>query len=143
MRGVDAADGGKAAVGAPGTAPHWCHSAVGSSSSARWRRLRGWAAVAPRLHRSGRVGAHSRSRRGPAMGRTRASPARRACNTNAPLDVINETAAAGASGLSYDANSDQYTYVWKTDKTWSQSCRRFLLKFRDGSVQSADFSFHK
>jgi hypothetical protein len=33
------------------------------------------------------------------------------------------TATAGDSGLSYDAATDQYTYVWKTDKTWSGTCR--------------------
>jgi len=66
-----------------------------------------------------------------------------ACDTNSPSDVISETVAAGNSGLSYDAASDLYTYVWKTDKTWAQSCRRLLLKFRDGSIHSADFRFQR
>jgi len=66
-----------------------------------------------------------------------------ACDTNTPSDVISETVTAGKSGLSYDAGSDLYTYVWKTDKTWAQACRRLLLKLRDGSIHTADFRFQK
>ncbi|MEZ4732259.1 MAG: PqqD family peptide modification chaperone [Caldilineaceae bacterium] len=42
------------------------------------------------------------------------------------------------SGLSYDASSDQYTYVWKTDKSWAGSCRTFQLRLTDPSGQHSD-----
>jgi hypothetical protein len=41
-------------------------------------------------------------------------------------------ATAGESGLSYDAASDQYTYVWKTNKEWSGQNRQVVLELNDG-----------
>lgn len=48
-----------------------------------------------------------------------------------------------ASSLSYDAASDMYTYVWKTNKSWAKTCRRLIVKLNDGSVHTADFGFVK
>jgi hypothetical protein len=56
-------------------------------------------------------------------------------------DLIEETVAAGQSGLEYDAATDTYTYVWKTDRAWSDTCRRLVLEFVDGTVVTAVFSF--
>ena len=64
-----------------------------------------------------------------------------ACNSGSPTDAIAETVTAGASSLSYDATSDQYKYVWKTDKAWAGTCRRLVLKFNDGSTREALFQF--
>jgi hypothetical protein len=50
-------------------------------------------------------------------------------------------ATAGASSLSYDASSGQYTYVWKTDKSWAKSCRRLVMRFTDGTEGVALFDF--
>jgi hypothetical protein len=61
---------------------------------------------------------------------------------DAPLDPI-ETDSAGASGLSYDATSDQYTYVWKTEKAWSGQTRQLVLKLTDGSEHTANFQFRE
>jgi hypothetical protein len=33
--------------------------------------------------------------------------------------------------------------VWKTQKTWSGTCKRFVLKLIDGSDHTADFGFTK
>jgi hypothetical protein len=64
------------------------------------------------------------------------------CSSNAPLDVVDETLAADASKLTYDAATGQYSYVWKTDKAWSGSCRKLVLKFTDGSpAHTLLFSF--
>jgi hypothetical protein len=41
------------------------------------------------------------------------------CDSGAPLDDIEQTVAASASSLAYDAASGQYTYTWKTDKSWA------------------------
>lgn len=56
-------------------------------------------------------------------------------------DAIEQTVTAGASSLSYDAATDQYTYVWKTDKFWANTCRTFVLKLNDGSYHRVDFKF--
>ena len=66
-----------------------------------------------------------------------------ACNTGASTDTVEETVAAGSSTLTYDAASDTYSYIWKTDKAWSNTCRRLTLQFIDGTVANADFQFSK
>jgi hypothetical protein len=63
-----------------------------------------------------------------------------ACDGSAWYDGVEETVGAGASSLSYDATSDTYTYIWKTQKAWT-GCRRLTLAFADGSVQEAIFQF--
>jgi hypothetical protein len=65
------------------------------------------------------------------------------CETSSPLDVIEETVSAGASGLSYDPGSDTYTYVWKTSKAWAGTCRQLQLSFGDGSAAVALFDFRR
>ena len=51
----------------------------------------------------------------------------------------------GREQSSYDARTNQYTYVWKTDKTWSAApggpCRQLVLAFVDGSFLRANFKF--
>lgn len=64
-----------------------------------------------------------------------------ACNSAAPIDPIEETVSAGASSLSYDQTAGQYIYVWKTDKAWAGTCRRFVMRLDDGSSHVADFQF--
>jgi endonuclease/exonuclease/phosphatase family metal-dependent hydrolase len=63
------------------------------------------------------------------------------CAGGAPIDPIEETATAGASGLQYDVATQTYTYVWKTQKAWSGTCRRFTLELDDGTLRTADFQF--
>ena len=63
-----------------------------------------------------------------------------ACDTGDPYDVVEQTVSAGGSGLTYDAGSGTYTYIWKTLKSWT-GCRKLTLAFADGSVQEAIFQF--
>ncbi|WP_438297155.1 PxKF domain-containing protein [Streptomyces sp. HUAS TT7] len=63
------------------------------------------------------------------------------CTTGAPLDPVEETTGAGQSSLSYDAASDTYTYVWKTDSAWQNTCRTFDLKLSDSTDHTANFKF--
>lgn len=63
------------------------------------------------------------------------------CATGAQLDEIEQTLTAGASELQYDAGSNTYKYVWKTDRAWAGTCRRFELNLGDGSRHGADFRF--
>jgi hypothetical protein len=62
------------------------------------------------------------------------------CAANAPVDGIESTVTPGSSALSYDAGSDRYTYVWKTDKSWD-GCRQLVVKLTDGSKHRANFKF--
>jgi hypothetical protein len=61
----------------------------------------------------------------------------------AVLDDVEQTVAAGSSTLNYDAATDQYNYVWKTDKSWAGTCRQLVLKLGDGTVKTALFTFTK
>jgi hypothetical protein len=63
-----------------------------------------------------------------------------ACDDNEPGSTIEETIANG-SGLTYDAESDQYIYVWKTSKDWRRSCRILIVRLTDGTEHYAKFSF--
>jgi hypothetical protein len=64
-----------------------------------------------------------------------------ACDSTAPLDAVEETVASGSSGLSFDAATGVYTYVWKTKKPWAGTCRQLLVRLIDGSVHRATFKF--
>jgi len=63
------------------------------------------------------------------------------CSSTELVDGIEETVTAGSSGLSYDPTTDQYTYVWKTAKTWASTCRQLVLRLADGTYQRANFEF--
>lgn len=63
------------------------------------------------------------------------------CDTGAELNAADETVTAGGSSLTYDALSDTYSYIWKTDKAWAGTCRQLDLKLTDGSTHSAQFQF--
>lgn len=60
------------------------------------------------------------------------------CDSSAPTDPI-ETTTTSQSGLQYDAASDTYTYVWKTDKAWAGTCRQLTVALADGSAHTALF----
>ena len=63
------------------------------------------------------------------------------CDASEPGTVIEETVAAGSSSLSYNARTDQYNYVWKTDRSWGGTCRMLVVRFNDGTEQLAKFRF--
>jgi hypothetical protein len=64
------------------------------------------------------------------------------CSPTAEVDAIESTVTAGQSTLQYDAIRDQYTYVWKTEKSWT-GCRQLEVKLTDGSSYRASFKFTK
>jgi hypothetical protein len=64
-----------------------------------------------------------------------------ACDFGAPAETVEETVTAGGSSLNYDAATGQYIYVWKTEKSWANSCRQLTVKLKDGSIQRAYFRF--
>ncbi len=63
------------------------------------------------------------------------------CSAGATVDAIEETVTAGSSGLSYDPSTDQYTYVWKTNKAWAGTCRQLIVRLKDGTDHKANFKF--
>lgn len=71
------------------------------------------------------------------------SPASRQvyCDGSAGSSAVEETVTAGGSSLNYDPATTQYTYVWKTQKEWANTCREFNLKLNDSSDHKAVFHF--
>jgi hypothetical protein len=63
------------------------------------------------------------------------------CDTSAPANDIQETMTAGGSSLTYEPETDQYTYVWKTEKAWTGTCRRLVMGLDDGMTYAALFQF--
>src|SRR6185503_15369712 len=64
-----------------------------------------------------------------------------ACDATEPGVVIDETVAAGNSSLTYNASTGQYTYVWKTDRSWKGSCRMLVVRLNDNTTHLAKFRF--
>ena len=62
------------------------------------------------------------------------------CGATQPIDDLEDTAAAGSSGWSY--NNGEYQYNWKTETSWT-GCRQFTLKLPDGTLKTANFKFKK
>ena len=65
------------------------------------------------------------------------------CSSTAPVDAIEQTTNAGNSSLSYDTTTNTYTYTWKTDKAWANTCRQLILTLNDGTIERANFTFTK
>jgi uncharacterized repeat protein (TIGR01451 family) len=63
------------------------------------------------------------------------------CDSTAPPVEVVGTITAGGSSLSYDAGSDQYVYVWKTENSWAGTCRQLIVRLNDGNQYVANFRF--
>jgi hypothetical protein len=63
------------------------------------------------------------------------------CSSTASQDDIEQTTTAGGSSLTYDASTDQYSYIWKTDKTWAGTCRQLVIRLSDNTDRFANFKF--
>ncbi len=63
------------------------------------------------------------------------------CNASSVISDLTATVTAGNSSLQYDAMTDIYTYVWKTEKSWSNTCRALVVTLVDGSLHQALFQF--
>lgn len=61
------------------------------------------------------------------------------CDPTTAEIELDQTLAAGSSSLSYDPNSDQYTYVWKTDSAWADTGRQLIIQLNDGTLHRANF----
>ena len=63
------------------------------------------------------------------------------CEGGAPSDTIEQTVTAGGSSLQYNAGTQTYIYVWKTNKAWAGTCRELLVRLDDGTDHTAVFQF--
>ena len=64
-----------------------------------------------------------------------------ACDASEPGVVIENTVTAGNSTLSYDSATGQYSYVWKTEKSWKGTCRMLVVRLNDNTEHLAKFRF--
>jgi hypothetical protein len=60
---------------------------------------------------------------------------------SAPVDAIEEIVTASASKLTYDPDTGQYDYIWKTDKAWAGKCYRFTLGLNDQTSHAFNVKF--
>jgi PKD repeat protein len=65
------------------------------------------------------------------------------CDAGDPVDTVEVTVSAAKSSLAYDPSTGQYTYVWKTKRSWFGTCRLFTLRLVDGTDHEALFMFTK
>jgi predicted extracellular nuclease len=63
------------------------------------------------------------------------------CDSAAEVEGVEETGTAGSSSLSFDPTTNVYTYVWKTEKAWVNTCRQLVVKLNDGTIHRANFKF--
>ncbi len=64
-----------------------------------------------------------------------------ACDFMADPNDVKVIERSGASELSYDSDSDQYHFVWKTERAWANTCRQLDVVLQDGSHHRANFRF--
>lgn len=64
-----------------------------------------------------------------------------ACTSSLQTNTIEETVSVTSNGLTYDATTGSYQFVWKSERSWTGSCRQLSLKFADGSEYRATFQF--
>jgi hypothetical protein len=65
------------------------------------------------------------------------------CDGSATTDPVEQTVSASARGLKYDASTQTYRYVWKTDKAWAGTCRELTVRLHDGTDHVMNFKFSK
>ena len=63
------------------------------------------------------------------------------CGSGEVLGEPSLVSSPGASSLSYASGSDQYSLVWKTEKSWAGTCRQLVVKLVDGTEHLAIFQF--
>ncbi len=63
------------------------------------------------------------------------------CESTVPVGIPEQTVTTGGSGLSYDAATGEYSYVWKTEKAWKGTCRELVVKLDDSTFHRANFRY--
>jgi hypothetical protein len=68
------------------------------------------------------------------------------CDTGGDPHDADEASSVGGSGLSYDHETGEYTFRWRTMRNWRGSCRELVLKFVDDPTDAeyiARFQFRR
>ena len=63
------------------------------------------------------------------------------CGSTPPTEASEP--AASSESLNYVKGVDQYTFAWKTDKSWAGTCRVLILVLKDGTVHTVAVQFTK
>jgi uncharacterized protein len=63
------------------------------------------------------------------------------CTTGAILGRVTAAETPGRSTLTYDASTDTYTYVWRTNRAWAGTCRELVVRLKDETQHTARFRF--
>jgi hypothetical protein len=64
------------------------------------------------------------------------------CGDALPPDASVPADSVGKGGLKYDSTTDTYSFNWKTDKAWKNSCRVFVVGLKDGTNLAVGFQFN-
>ena len=54
---------------------------------------------------------------------------------------VSPAQSPGGATLVFDASTGLYTFTWKTQGSWSGTCRMLILQFKDNSRQVAYVRF--
>jgi hypothetical protein len=63
------------------------------------------------------------------------------CEAADTVNNVRDTLNDSTSSLSYDSPAKQYNYVWKTEKSWSGTCRQLTIGLVDGQSYMLNFIF--
>ena len=63
------------------------------------------------------------------------------CGTALPTDATEPAELVGKGGVKYDPSTDTYSFNWKTDRAWKDSCRVFVVGLKDGTNLTVGFQF--
>jgi hypothetical protein len=58
------------------------------------------------------------------------------CTTGAPTGPLT---LAENTGFRYDTKNQHYTYDWKTESSWANTCRQLVIRFADGTERVLRF----
>jgi type 1 glutamine amidotransferase len=64
--------------------------------------------------------------------------AQASCTSGLPISPPEPVAASA----NYDRGNDRYRFDWKTDKTWTNTCRQLMLMLNDGTIRTANFQLN-
>jgi len=62
--------------------------------------------------------------------------------SSASENAIEETVTSSTSSFSYEPGAERYSYIWKTDKAWSGTCRKLKVTLKDGTSHEALFKLN-
>jgi hypothetical protein len=68
------------------------------------------------------------------LARSNPTSQRIACDTLVSQGPVEPATTSNAGGLVFERYTGVYTYLWKTQTSWRNSCRRFSMKLMDGST---------